>query len=117
MTKANLPNKGYHLFTDNFYTKPVLAQTLLDAGTMLTGTIRGNSRGIPVVPTKMDVAEVRNCRREGMLLVAFSFQVIFIITSDTWIAWYTVFAVKASYWFLCRLLVRLHLWHWTRRLV
>ena len=71
MTKANLLNKGYHLFTDNFYTKPVLAQTLWDAGTLLTGTIRGNPRGLPLVPTKMDVAEVKNYRREGMLLVAF----------------------------------------------
>ena len=28
MQKANLLNKGYHLFTDNIYTKPVLDQVL-----------------------------------------------------------------------------------------
>ena len=71
MTKDNLLNKGYHHFTDNCYTKPVLAQTLLEAGTLLSGTIRGNTRGIPVVPTKMDMAEVKNYRRQKMLLVAF----------------------------------------------
>ena len=43
MQKANVLNKGYHLFTDNFYTKPILAQTLL------TGTIRHNSRGLPAL--------------------------------------------------------------------
>ena len=29
MQKANVLNKGYNLFTDNFYMKPILAQTLL----------------------------------------------------------------------------------------
>ena len=51
LQKANLLNKGYHLFTDIFYTKPVLAQALCTAGTLLTGTVRVNSRGIPVIPT------------------------------------------------------------------
>ena len=71
MRKANLLNKGYHLFTDNFYTKPVLATTLMQAGTLLTGTVQANSRGLPTLPTKMDVGEVLNYRRQGMLLVAF----------------------------------------------
>ncbi|KAI0210139.1 hypothetical protein LSAT2_005143, partial [Lamellibrachia satsuma] len=64
MRKANLLNKGYHLFTDNFYTKPVLATTLMQAGTLLTGTVRANSRGLPTLPTKMDVGEVLNYRRQ-----------------------------------------------------
>ena len=51
MQKANLLNKGYHLFTDNLYTKPVLAQGLCTAATLLSGTVRGNSRGIPVIPS------------------------------------------------------------------
>ena len=71
MRKANLLNKGYHLFTDNFYTKPALATTLMQAGTLLTGTVQGNSRGLPTLPTKMDVGEVLNYHRQGMLLVAF----------------------------------------------
>ena len=71
MQKANVLNKGYHLFTDNFYTKPILAQTLLQAKTLLTGTIRHNSRGLPALAKKMNVGEMVNYRRQGMLLVAF----------------------------------------------
>ena len=71
MRQCNMLNKGYHLFTDNFYTKPALAEVLLKAGTMLTGTVRANSKGLPPVPTKMRVGEVINYRRRGVLLVAF----------------------------------------------
>ena len=38
--KANLLKKGYHLFTDNFYTKPALAVTLLKEKTLLYAQIR-----------------------------------------------------------------------------
>ena len=71
MSKADLLNKGYHLFTDNFYTKPVLAQELAKSKTLLTGTIRGNSRGLPPLPTKMAIGQVLNYRCQDMLLVAF----------------------------------------------
>jgi len=71
LTKANVLNKGYHLFTNNFYTKPALAQTLLASQTLLTGTVRANSKGLPELPRKMNISEVRNYRRQGMLLVAF----------------------------------------------
>ena len=71
MRKCNLLNKGYHLYTDNFYTKPVLATTLLQAGTLLTGTVRGNSRGLPTLPPRMNVGDIINHRRQGILLVAF----------------------------------------------
>ena len=71
MQKPNVLNKGYHLFTDNFYTKPILAQTLLQAKTLLTGTIRHNSRGLPALAKKMNVGEMVNYRRQGMLLVVF----------------------------------------------
>ena len=59
------------MFTDNFYTKPVLATTHMQAGILLTGTVEGNSRGLPTLPTKMDVGEVLNYRCQGMLLIAF----------------------------------------------
>ena len=71
MSKCHLLNKGYHLFTDNFYTKPVLAQMLSDADTMLTGTIRANSKGLPPLPSKLEVGECVNYRQRDMLLVAF----------------------------------------------
>ncbi|CAL1532412.1 unnamed protein product, partial [Lymnaea stagnalis] len=44
---SNLLNKGYHLFTDNFYTKPKLAEYLYQNKTLLTGTVRANSKGMP----------------------------------------------------------------------
>ena len=57
MGMSNLLNKGYHLITDNFYTKPVLAQTLLDAQTLLTRTVRANTKGLPSIPTKINIGE------------------------------------------------------------
>lgn len=37
MRKSQLLNKGYHLYTDNFYTKPHLAEVLHQNDTYLTG--------------------------------------------------------------------------------
>ena len=45
MTEAGLLNKGYHLFVDNFYTSPTLAQYLHSKKTLLTGTLRSNRKG------------------------------------------------------------------------
>ncbi|GFS14186.1 PiggyBac transposable element-derived protein 4 [Elysia marginata] len=36
MSASQLRNKGYHLHTDNFYTKPALAEYLLEQKTLLT---------------------------------------------------------------------------------
>lgn len=47
MTEAGLLNKGYHLFVDNFYTSPTLAQYLHSKKTLLTGTLRSNRKGVP----------------------------------------------------------------------
>ncbi|XP_067949792.1 piggyBac transposable element-derived protein 4-like [Watersipora subatra] len=47
MSSCNMYNKGYHPVTDNYYTKPSLAEDLFAQGTMLTGTVRLNSRGYP----------------------------------------------------------------------
>ena len=53
MRKCHLMNKGYHLFTDNFYTK------ILDTeGTLLTGTVRSYSKGLPAIPAKVNVGQM-----------------------------------------------------------
>jgi hypothetical protein len=39
--------KGYHLYTDRFYTNLDLAQELLKRKVHLTGTIRQNRKGMP----------------------------------------------------------------------
>ncbi|KAI0218363.1 hypothetical protein LSAT2_029928 [Lamellibrachia satsuma] len=71
MRKSDLLNKGYHLFTDNYYTKPALAEVLCGDGTLLTGTVRANSKGLPVLPTKLQVGQCLNFRRKDTLVVAF----------------------------------------------
>lgn len=49
LTQAGLLNKGYHLFVDNFYTSPTLADHLFSNDTLLTGTLRSNRKGVPAV--------------------------------------------------------------------
>ena len=71
MRKSNLLHKGYHLFTDNFYTKPALARALGNASTLLTGTVRANSRGLPTLPRKLAVGDVLNFRQDDLLCMAF----------------------------------------------
>lgn len=44
MEKGRLLDKGYHVFTDNFYTKIPLAKSLLDRNTFLMGTMNKNSK-------------------------------------------------------------------------
>ena len=43
----NLWHKGYHLYSDNFYTSPALCSKLYDHGMGSCGTARLNRRGIP----------------------------------------------------------------------
>ena len=38
---------GYDLYTDRFYTSPILAEELLHIGTTLTGTVMCNRRNMP----------------------------------------------------------------------
>ena len=40
-------NKGHILYTDNYYSSPVIAKHLVDHGTNTTGTVRVNRKGIP----------------------------------------------------------------------
>ena len=70
LREANVLNKGYNLFTDNFYTKPVLANEPSAANTLLTGTVRHNSRSVPVLPGRLDIGGSVNYRSGDMLLVA-----------------------------------------------
>ena len=57
-----LENKGYCVFTDNFYTSPTLAHYLTTIGTCLCGTIRPNRRGFPQDLIK-SIAEARKLPR------------------------------------------------------
>lgn len=49
MLEASLFNKGYHLYVDTLYTSPTLAEFLYTQKTLLTGTLRANRKGVPVM--------------------------------------------------------------------
>ena len=66
MRKYHLLNKGYHLFTDNLYTKPLLARILDTEGTLLTGTVRSNSKGLPAIPAKLNVGQIAFLFQQSM---------------------------------------------------
>ena len=42
-----MDHKGYHIYTDNFYTSEAAADSLLARGLYLCGTVRKNSAGFP----------------------------------------------------------------------
>ena len=65
-------NKGYHLVTDNFYTKPAITEHLLTRKTLLTGTVRANSQGLPEGRrTKQGVGEANFWRKGELLFSSF----------------------------------------------
>ena len=51
---------GYWLFTDNYYTSPTLAESLMDATTQLVGTLRCNRTGVP-----KSLRDVKTFERKG----------------------------------------------------
>ncbi|XP_064610684.1 piggyBac transposable element-derived protein 4-like [Liolophura sinensis] len=73
MEVCNLLNKGYHLFTDNFYTKPKLAEALFEQKTLLTGTVRVNSKGLSkdVANARLQPGETLYARKDNILTVTF----------------------------------------------
>ncbi|GFO01603.1 PiggyBac transposable element-derived protein 4 [Plakobranchus ocellatus] len=72
MEKSRLLNKGYKLYTDNFYTKPKLAEFLEEKKTLLTGTVRANSKGLPEgVSAQLQVGQTQFWRKGQMVVAAF----------------------------------------------
>lgn len=73
MTRSNLLDKGYHLYTDNFYTKVPLAERLLERTTFITGTINKKSKFLSktVQQTKLGERETIYFRKGKLLLVAY----------------------------------------------
>lgn len=73
LQESRLLQRGFHLFTDNFYTKPDLADFLVDNGTHLTGTVRKNSKNLPanISQLKLSVKEAKAYRKGKKLVMAF----------------------------------------------
>ena len=70
--EASLYNRGHRVYTDNFYTKPKLADYLTARNTILVGTVRANSKDIPeAAKTALAVGEARFWRRGDLLFCAF----------------------------------------------
>ena len=47
MRLSGLFGLGYHLTTDNYFSSPVLFLDLYQLGTVATGTVRSNRKGLP----------------------------------------------------------------------
>ena len=68
-----LLNKGYHLYTDNWYTSLPLYKYLHRQGTLACGTIRSNRKEFPeqVKNAKLRKDEQRTCRSDELLALKF----------------------------------------------
>ena len=66
----DLQEQGYHIFTDSFYTSPILFLELHRRGLLVTGTVRPNRKGLPrlVKATKPARGQAVYARK-GSLLV------------------------------------------------
>ena len=62
---------GYDLYTDRFYTSPVLAAELLQIGTTLTGTVMCKRKNMPIAckQSKQKKGEVDTYRNGQMVVV------------------------------------------------
>lgn len=64
-------NKGYHLFMDNYYNSIKLANRLLSWKTHVTGTLRSNRRGNPVLVTKAKLKKGDHIwKRQGKVYIS-----------------------------------------------
>lgn len=67
----NYLEKGYHLFTDNFYTSLHLAKSLLKRKTYLTGTIHQNMKEIPAEAKKAEAGVPKYFANQNILMCSF----------------------------------------------
>lgn len=69
LSVGNYFNKGFHLFTDNFFSSIPLAQKLYSLGTYYTSTIRINRKGLPKeITTKFKVGVTKFFQKGYLLL-------------------------------------------------
>lgn len=73
LTQCRVLDKGYPLFTDNFYTKLPLARKLLKRKTFITGTINKNSKGLckKLLSEVLGAQESIYYRQDKILLVKY----------------------------------------------
>lgn len=61
--------KGHNLYTDNWYTSPILAEYLHDQKTNLCGTVRKNRREMPKLEDPKKSGEVRTAHTEKIMVM------------------------------------------------
>ena len=69
----HLKDKGYDLYTDRFYTSPILADSPQQMNITLTGTIMSNKRGLPLqlkTKNKMSKGSIESYRCEDMMALS-----------------------------------------------
>lgn len=62
-------NKGHILYTDNYYTSPLLARFLLENRTGLVGTVKPQRREMPVFDNDIAVGECQRRKSDNILSV------------------------------------------------
>ncbi|XP_017795067.1 PREDICTED: piggyBac transposable element-derived protein 4-like [Habropoda laboriosa] len=68
---GNYLNKGFHVFTDNFFTSIQLAKVLLQKNTYITGTIRKNRKNVPKEAKFADVGKSKYFESNGILMCSY----------------------------------------------
>lgn len=71
LSMGNFLNKGYHLFTDNFFTSVELARSLYQQATYLTGTIHRNRKLVPKEAKTDPVNESKYFTNDPVLMCSF----------------------------------------------
>ncbi|XP_070208070.1 piggyBac transposable element-derived protein 4-like [Littorina saxatilis] len=73
MRDSGFLNKGYHLCLDNYFSSPLLFQTLHVQQTTATGTVRTHRRGLPrdCITRRLRNGEVSERRKGPLLCVAY----------------------------------------------
>ena len=71
LEKTNLLDRGYHIYTDNYYTSPELLKELCLRSTFGAGTCRKNRKGRPkaVVNAKLKTNETCYHRANELLAI------------------------------------------------
>ena len=69
LEKGQLLDKGYNVFTDNYYTSPELLYELFYRQTFATGTVRSNRKNMPKAVVRANLKKGESCfRMNGELL-------------------------------------------------
>ena len=69
LEKGQLLDKGYNVFTHNYYTSPELLSELFYRQTFATGTVQSNRKNMPKAVVRANLKKGESCfRRNGELL-------------------------------------------------